>query len=197
MNQSDPAIEELICRARQGDRDALGDILDRHRSQLRAMTERHITEKLATRLDASDVVQQTLLSAYRNFNKFAGDGEAELQAWLQQIHKQNIRNVIRDHTRAQKRAVSREQLLDAGPESLPQSDQTTAIRRAIRSEEADLLVKLLERLSEDQREVVRLRHLEGFTLAQIAEHMDRTEAAVIGLLKRGMQNLRKHMSLSE
>jgi RNA polymerase sigma-70 factor (ECF subfamily) len=193
MNQSDAAIEELIQRARQGDREALGDILDQQRPYLRAMTERQITGKLAARLDASDVIQQTLLSVYGNFNRFEGNGAAELQAWLGQVHKQNVQNVVRDHTRAQKRAVGREQSLDAGPESLPQANQTTASQRAIRREEADHLVELLEQLSEDQREVVRLRYLAGWSLAQIGEHMHRTEAAVIGLLKRGMQNLRKHI----
>ena len=197
MKQSDAAIETLIRRAREGDREALGEILDRQRPYLRAITEGQIGGKLGARLDASDVVQQTLLSVYGNFNKFEGDGQAELQAWLHQIHKQNIQNVIRDHARAQKRAVSREQPLDHRPESFPQAEQTTASQRAIRVEEASRLAELLDRLSADQREVVRLRYFEGASLVQIAEHMHRSEAAVIGLLKRGMQNLRKHIGHDE
>ncbi len=197
MNQNDTPIEELIRCARQGDREALGELLEKHRPFLRAISQRHISGKLAARLDASDVIQQTCLSVYGNFKKFAGNQEAEFMAWLQRIHEQNIQNAIRDHAYAQKRAVGREQSLDAGPEFVPQAKQSTASQRAIRGEEAVRLAETMQRLSEDQREVVRLRHLEGRTLAQIAEQMNRSESAIIGLLKRGMQNLRKYMSQDE
>ncbi|GAG38626.1 unnamed protein product, partial [marine sediment metagenome] len=127
MNQIDDAAEELIQRARRGDREALGELLEQHRAYLRAMAEKRISGKLATRIDASDVIQQTCLSVYGNFEKFQGDREVEFLAWLQKIHEQNIHNVIRDHAHAQKRAVSREQSFDAehdAPANIPQADQT-------------------------------------------------------------------------
>jgi len=200
MNQNNAAIEELIRRARQGDREALGELLEKHRSYLRVIAQRFIFGRLAARLDASDVIQQTCLSAYGNFDKFQGEQEAEFVAWLRRIHEQNIQNAVRDHTYAQKRAVSRQQSLDdghGGTLDIPQVDQTTASQRVLRGERAVLLAQVLERLSEDQREVVRLRHLEGWSLAQITEHINRSETATIGLLKRGMQNLRKYLSPDE
>ena len=49
---------------------------------------------------------------------------------------------------------------------------------------------LLGKLPQDQREALRLRYLEGKTLLEIAERLDRSEMAVAGLLKRGLRSLR-------
>ena len=61
----------------------------------------------------------------------------------------------------------------------------------MRGEDAVRLAAALCELPEDQRKAVRLRHLEGFTLQQLAEHFDRSPEAVAGLLKRGLRKLRK------
>jgi RNA polymerase sigma-70 factor (ECF subfamily) len=61
----------------------------------------------------------------------------------------------------------------------------------MRGEEAERLSRALVALPDDQREAVRLRHLEGWPLADIARHLGRTPAATAGLIKRGMQTLRR------
>ena len=60
-------------------------------------------------------------------------------------------------------------------------------------EEAIRLARALVTLPEDQREAVRLRHLEGWSLAEISAHFNRTPAATAGLIKRGMQKLREKL----
>jgi RNA polymerase sigma-70 factor (ECF subfamily) len=199
MTKNDPGMDELIVRAREGDRDALGKLLERQRVPLRAIAQRKIGGALAARIDASDVVQQTCLSVYGNLEKFQGKTEGEFVAWLERIHEQNLQNVIRDHTRAQKRAVDRELPLDAGGGGgqLPSANAATPSQRAMRDEEAVNLLRVLDKLPDDQQLVVRLRHLEGWSLAQISAHLNRSEAAVVGLLKRGMQNLRRDMRADE
>lgn len=196
MNQDDPEIEELIRRAQEGDREALGAILERQRGPLRAMAQRKISGPLAARIDASDVVQQTCLSVYGNLGRFQGRTEGEFVAWLERIHEQNLQNVIRDHTQTQRRAVNRETPLDAGSvpagDRLP-SESATPSQRVMRDEQAIQLVRVLERLPDDQKIVVQLRHLEGWSLAQISAHLNRSEQSIVGLLKRGMQTLRKLM----
>jgi len=196
MNQSHSAVEELLRRARRGDREALGELLEQHRAYLRILAERYIYGQLAARVDASDVIQQTCLSVYGNFDKFHGKEKAEFIAWLRRIHEQNIQNVVREHTLVQKRALGREQPRDdrqSESRQFPPADQTTASQRVLRDERAVQLARTLEKLPDDQREVVRLRHLEGWSLARIAGQLDRSEAATIGLLKRGMRNLRKYL----
>jgi RNA polymerase sigma-70 factor (ECF subfamily) len=62
----------------------------------------------------------------------------------------------------------------------------------MRGEAAVRLAQAMETLPEDQREAIRLRHLEGFTLVELAAHFDRSEVAVAGLVKRGLRGLRKY-----
>lgn len=141
------------------------------------------------RADASDLVQQTLLSAIRNFNKFEGEHSAQFVAWLQVIHERNVVDTIRAHT-ADKRAVNREGPIVNDREQInPQIDSPSA--RAIRSEDAVQLAQAMETLPADQREAVRLRHMEGWPINRIAETLGRSEEASAGLIKRGMAKLRQ------
>ena len=78
------------------------------------------------------------------------------------------------------------QELDAGLSSPSQ--------KAMRGEEAQRLSQALTALPADQREAVRLRHLEGWALSDIAAHLGRTPAATAGLIKRGMQALRRRLN---
>lgn len=184
-------FDELLAAARAGDRDALGELIEQHRDRLLAMTGGRVDGRLGARVGASDIVQQTCLSVFRNFDRFEGDDEAQFDVWIQRIHEQNVKNVVRDHVGAQRRAVGRE----AGPPNESgggerAGDGATPSQHAMQNERATQLAMILEKLPEDQREAVRLRHLEGWSLMNIAEHMQRSEAATVGLVKRGMQRLR-------
>lgn len=190
MNQSN-TVGELIRRAREGDREALGDLLDKHRAYLKILSQRHLDGALAARVDASDVVQQTLLSVFRNFEQFDGCDDAQFLAWIRKIHERNVQDVVRDHTRAARRALGRESPPDEA--TVPEPVAASPSQRAMLGEAAVRLARAVERLPDDQREAVRLRHLEGRTLADMARQMERSEQAVAGLVKRGLKNLRKQL----
>ena len=161
--------------------------------------EEHHVEAQFDKMDPSDILQQTFLEAYRGFPQFAGQDLRELVAWLRSILDHKIAGAIRDHTLLQKRDVSREQSMDdshGGGAPLKQdldANLTTPSQKAIRGEEAERLSQALMVLPAEQREAVRLRHLEGWALADIARHLGRTQAATAGLIKRGMQALRRRM----
>jgi RNA polymerase sigma-70 factor (ECF subfamily) len=159
------------------------------------LAERNMGAALCRRLDASDIVQQTMLEAQRAFADFRGATEPEFAAWLTQILTRNVRDSVRDHLRTAKRAVGRERSLEdetvAWQPATP--DQSSPSQRAMRGEQAVQLAAALEHLPDDQRTAVRLRHLEGWSLAQIAQHLNRTPSAAAGLIKRGMQTLREKL----
>lgn len=192
MTDSPTELKRLLELARGGDQDARGRLLDHFRPQLRAWARRRIEGKLRVRVDESDVAQQSCISALRDFDRFEGTEVAEFVAWLQRIHEQNVRDVVRDHTIYRKRAVSREtgdaDAVEAA-HARPDSPSRPLIQRELGAEVAGAL----DTLPADQREAVRLRHLEGCSLAEIARRLDRTEAAVAGLLKRGLANLRERL----
>jgi RNA polymerase sigma-70 factor (ECF subfamily) len=77
------------------------------------------------------------------------------------------------------------------------ADQSSPSQQAQRNEEAVRLARALAKLPEAQREAVVLRHFEERSLADIAKHLDRTPAAVVGLLQRGLKTLRELLQESE
>ncbi len=191
--------EGLLEQALQGDRDALGRLLETQREELHRLAERQLGGRVAVRVDASDVIQQTFLEAYRSFPQFAGQGTQEWAAWLHSILNHKVAGAIRDHALLQKRTVGREQSLDdsrGGEAPLKQdldAHGSSPSQKAIRGEEADRLSRALAALPDNQQEAVRLRHLEGWALADIARHLGRTPAATAGLIKRGMKALRREL----
>jgi RNA polymerase sigma-70 factor (ECF subfamily) len=195
MTNPDMISSEMIDRARAGDQNALGKLLEHHRGYLRVIAERMIGGRLRSRLDASDIVQQTCLSAFGNIQEFEGDDASEFLAWLRTIHERNVKNALRDHVGAQKRSVTREKSMEseveiAGPMAIEKSSPS---QRMMLGEQAVQLAQALQHLPEDQREAVRLRYLEGWSLARISEFTGRTKFSVAGLVKRGLLSLRKHL----
>jgi RNA polymerase sigma-70 factor (ECF subfamily) len=194
---------ELLDQALHGDREALGQLLEAQRAGLRRLAERQIEGRIAVRVDASDIIQQTFLEAFRSFPQFAGSDARELVAWLQRILDHKIATAIRNHALLQKRSVGREQSIDDSHGDGPPLKQaldaeiSSPSQKAIRGEEAERLAQALAALPNDQREAVRLRHLEGWALADIAARLGRTPAATAGLIKRGMKVLRRHLRSGE
>ena len=86
--------------------------LERYRSYLRLLAEARLDRRLRAKLDASDVVQQTMLHAHRAWRQFRGTSDGELAAWLRQILARNLLHCVRDFRRA-KRDVSCERSLAA------------------------------------------------------------------------------------
>jgi RNA polymerase sigma-70 factor (ECF subfamily) len=171
--------------------------LERFRSYLVLLARARLDRKVQAKLDASDVVQQTLLEAHQAIESFRGESVAAQAAWLRQILARNLANAVRDLNR-DKRDVSRERSLQATlDESASQlegwlaADQSTPSQQAERHERALLLAQALAELPEQQREAVVLRHFHGCSLVEIAEELSTTTAAVTGLLHRGLKNLRQ------
>lgn len=179
----------LIRQAQSGDEAALGTLLAAHRDHLRQMAEQALPSRLKARLDASDLVQQTCLSAFRQIGEFQGTEPAQFAAWVRQIHERNIQNAIRNQLQTQKRGDGREEFL-AGHD-LDAANQITPSRDAMRREDAALLLEALDRLPEEERDVLRLRYFDGRTLIQISEDLGITKDAVVWAMQKGMKRLRQ------
>jgi RNA polymerase sigma-70 factor, ECF subfamily len=189
------AIEGLIVRARDGDGAALGELLEHHRGYLKVLAQRMLGGRVQARLDASDVVQRTCLLVHGAIKGFRGETTPQFLAWLRQVHEANVRNVLR-HQLAKKRNVAREGqvVVDEIDSIIADSTQSTPSQRVLRDETSVQLAAELEKLPEDQREAVRLRYLEGFSLAEVGEALGRTDKAASALILRGMATLRKRLN---
>jgi RNA polymerase sigma-70 factor (ECF subfamily) len=170
--------------------------LERFRSYLLLLAQRHLADR-AGRLEASDLVQQTLLEAWRELDRFRGETAGQQAAWLRQILARNLADADRAQHR-ECRDVRRERSLEADlAGSSAQlagwlaADGSSPSQRLDRHEQALCLAEALAQLPEAQREALVLQHWHGLTLAQIGERLDRTPVAVAGLLKRGLRRLRE------
>lgn len=190
MAKSAPEFQDLIERARKGESVALGHLLDQHRDYLRAIALQQLAPKLAGRLDGSDIVQQTCISVQKQIREFSGKDPAEFVAWLRQIHERNIQNAIRFQSHSQKRSINREEVLDdfdiAG-------EQVTPSQLVIGQEDSSRLYEAMAKLPDNEREAVRLRYFENWTLQKISEHFDLTIDATVWLMKRSMQHLKQYL----
>jgi RNA polymerase sigma-70 factor (ECF subfamily) len=173
-----------------------GPNLERFREYLRLLARLHLADGHGGKLDASDVVQQTLLEAHRQREHFRGHCDAEMAAWLRQILAGTMADARRALGRA-KRDVARERSLEAALDrssaqigSWLAAPQSSPSAQAQRHEEAVRLAAALATLPQAQREALVLRYYQGRSLDDISQQLGRSPAAVAGLLKRGARQLR-------
>ena len=171
--------------------------LEDYRDYLRLLARVQLAQRLRAKLDPSDVAQQAILHAHAGRAQFRGRTEAEWLSWLRTI----LANVLAAAARrfdSQAREVRLERSLEAELElsssrleCLLAADQTSPSEQAVRCEELLRLARALARLPEDHRVVVELHHLKGLPVAEVARQMGRTRPAVVGLLYRGLKQLRE------
>ena len=152
-------IRQLVEKARQGSREALGELLENYRTFLRGVAYHELAHDLRTKEESIDLVQETLLKAQRDFGGFQGATEEQLRAWLPAILRHCVLEFVRRY-RSAGRDVDREEPLgdDARPLAHGQLPRGagTPYRNAVREERVSLLTSALSRVSERDRTVVRL-----------------------------------------
>jgi RNA polymerase sigma-70 factor (ECF subfamily) len=175
------------------------EILEPFRKYLEVLAELHLDRKLRGKLDPSDVVQQTMLRAYSALAEVRDRRPEVLVAWLRRILARTLAEAVKHYDR-DKRDIALERSLEAdldrsasGFAAWLAADQTSLSGRAERNEELLQLVEALANLPEPMREVVVLKHCQGWTLPQISERIGRSVPAVASLLRRGLAELRKKL----
>jgi RNA polymerase sigma-70 factor (ECF subfamily) len=173
--------------------------LEPFRSYLEVLARVHLDPRLRGKLDPADVVQQALLRAYAAWPEMHNPEQPVVAAWLRRILARTLADVVKHYDR-DRRAVNLERSLEAdldrsasGLVGWLAADQTSPSQVAERNEELLRLADALTALPEPQREVVVLKHLRGWTLQQIAEHLGRTIPSVASLLRRGLEELRRRL----
>jgi RNA polymerase sigma-70 factor (ECF subfamily) len=172
-------------------------LLERCRPLLRLQVRRlQLDERLRRRFDSSDLIQEALTRAVSRKDQFRGESDGEAIRWLQTILRTVVLNKV-DEAGAKVRDYHRELPLDdllndssARVESFLAGSSPTPAEQVQRTELLLRLAEAIERLPEDQRDVVNLRDLHGYRIDEISTLMGRTEKSVAGLLHRARIALR-------
>lgn len=152
--------------------------------------------RLQGKFDPSDLVQDTMLQAHAHLHQFRGTEESEFKAWLRRILANNLANAVKAfHTAKRDLALERslEAELDDTSSRLERclvAVQPTPSSEFMHGEQVLKLARALDQLSTDQRRALELRHIQDCSLEEICRQMERSEAAVAGLLRRGLKALR-------
>ncbi len=165
---------ELRRLMQAGDHTALELMANQHRPYLRRVIEARLDDRLASRVDASDLIQETLLEVYRRVQNENADPPMPLRLWLRQIAIDRIKMAERRHLHTKKRGAGREVVLPdrssillarqlfgtRSPEGQPESQFAQAeIIVAVR--------KALEELSNMDREILTMRTFENLSYEEI------------------------------
>jgi RNA polymerase sigma-70 factor (TIGR02960 family) len=190
------ALEQAgLERARTGDEQAFRELIDPYRRELLA----HCYRMLGSLTDAEDMLQETLLSAWRGLSRF--EGRSSLRSWLYRIATNTCLNAMRSTLRqvpteptppfqppepTQRDEITwlqpyPDNLLDGIPDSAPSPEarysQTEAIQLAF--------VAGLQRMPPRQAATVLLRDVLGFGTDEVAAMLKTSQTAVKGTLQRG------------
>jgi RNA polymerase sigma-70 factor (ECF subfamily) len=198
MPRHAPDTDELLRRAEQGDAQAGQAVLIRHRERLKHMVALHLDRRLAARVDPSDVVQEALLDAAQRLDDYLRERPLPFYPWLRQLAWERLIELHRRHLHAQRRSVQREEplalhLSDDSSQQLAEhvlARQSSPSDRAIRSELRSRIRAALDRLSESDREVLVLRHLEQLSTKETAAVLGIREGAVKLRHLRALERLR-------
>lgn len=186
---------ELLRAAREGDPDALSDLLGLYRNYLRLLARTSLGPGLQAKADPSDIVQDALMNASCHLSQFRGETDAEFVAWLRQILANCLGGLRRRYLR-DGRDVARERPIE---EALHASSQalgdllpargSSPSHRAARRETGVLMADALATLPPDDREVIVLRNLQELEWSEVARRMGRSTEAARALWGRAFQRL--------
>lgn len=191
--------ELLLEQARDGDAESLDRLLHLYRNYLQLLAHAQLDNQLRAKLDPSDLVQETLVEAYRDFAGFQGSTERELMAWLRRVLARNLADQAKHH-RSQKRDLRRQQSLEAAldrssvdVERALAAEISTPSQHAAKREQAVVLADAMARLPADYREVIIFRQFRRAKFPEIADRMGRSSSAVRMLWARALERLREEL----
>ncbi len=196
----EPSFSELLDGARRGDAAQRDRLFDACRSYLGVVARAQVETWLRAKVDASDLVQQTLLEAHRDFDRFDGATGGEWLAWLRRILAHNAADFVRHYKGTAKRQIRREVALAApggrsslAPMAEPAAQDKSPSQQVVQQDDELRLAAAIGELSPDHAEVVMLRNLQRLPFDEVARRMGRTRPAVQMLWMRAIKRLQKQM----
>ncbi|HJT32229.1 MAG TPA: sigma-70 family RNA polymerase sigma factor [Pirellulales bacterium] len=175
----------------------------RHEPWLKLLARLEIDSRFQGKFSASDAVQQTLAAAWRDWANCRATSDQQRLAWLRKILANQLGQLARQFTTAQRRDVRREISLEHSLAESSQrlerflaADQTSPSGAAVANEEQTRLAEVLECLPADYRDVLILRHIEELPFDEIAARLDRSPGAVRMLWVRALARLRDELERS-
>lgn len=173
---NEPSTRELVNQVKSGDVRAWLAVDSRYRRRLALLIRGRIPKGLRSRFDTDDVVQSTIIQAYRELDSFEDDGTGSFHKWIGRILENRFYSRVRFHrsrlrdTRAEASDVDLQGLQDAG---------TSMWVKPTDAETAEAVASVIDQLSEQPEEenfLIRRRFFDGLTFRELAAEVGTSEA---------------------
>ena len=191
--------DRLLDDVRNGEPGAVDKLLGEFRDPLRKVIGMRLDPAVARRVDASDIVQDVLLEANQRLTEYLKKPDMPFHLWLRHLAQDRIIDTHRRHRLAQRRSVDREQAI-ARPAWADESSvslvsqlidtERTPTSEAIQAELQRRLTTAIDQLSDDDREIILMRHHEALSNQEVAHALQLTEAAASMRYLRALRRLR-------
>ena len=181
--ESTEHVRELVARGQQGDRDALEELYLIHFDRIYG----YLHMSVGNRHDAEDLTTQTFLKMLEKIGSFKWQS-APFSAWLFRI----AHNLAMDHFRSRRRWQPEEEV----PEP-PGEEEPSAELVAMQTIGRESMLKLIDRLSTEQQQVLTLKFVFNLPNAEVAAILDKTEGAIKSLQHRALVSLQKQIAQKE
>jgi RNA polymerase sigma-70 factor, ECF subfamily len=185
---------ELLQSARQGDDSALNQIWQELRTYLLIIANQRLDAGLRGKMDASDVVQQSLMDAHKGFDEFRGQSEGEIKAWVCKLVIHNLVDAGRRFRLSQKRSISKETSWSMENELTAIKDETSPSTLLRQRETDDEMARAVSQLPQRSQQLLELRHRLGLSHAQVAVELGMTESGAQKLWSRIVLELQERLS---
>ncbi len=172
----DKELEQQIVEKAKGDLKAFEELYELYVRKIYS----YVASMIGNNSDAEDIVSETFEKAMLNIDKYEYRGYS-FGAWLYRI----ARNLVYDRTRNNRTIQLPDYEIKSEnhsiePENYVQRDELT-----------ENLYKSLDELSPDQKEIITLRYIQGYSIKEVCEITERTEDSIKSLAKRALQSLRE------
>lgn len=181
----------------------VNQVLERFRTYLSFQIRKIVDPRLKNHLDLSGIVNQSLVEAWRTMERIRDWNDQQKRAWLNTILNRNLRDEL-DKVHAACRDIRRQRSLDEAVANSSArlvhvlvADQSSPSEHVAHRQQDLRLAEAIERLPEDQREALILQRWHQWSLAQIAEHLGRSQPAIAGLLHRALKQLKEELRDAE
>ena len=191
---------ELIRKAADGQPEIISFLFEKHRARLKKMVRLRMDRRLQTRIDASDVLQDTWLDCERRFEEYVAAPTMPFFHWLRFLTGQRLVDLHRRHLGTAARDIRQEISLYQG--ALPAASSVslaeqlmgrlTSVSQA--AERAEIQVRIqtaLNSLEVIDREVLILRHFEMLTNEETAQALGLKKAAASNRYIRALRRIKE------
>ncbi len=191
---------ELLKRLGSDGEQVLADAFAANRDRFWHLVNFRMDRRIASRVDADDVLQEAFVAAVARLNHYLKDPSFSLFVWLRMIVSQTLVDVHRRHFGAEMRSAARE--VSIGNQNYPQTtsvslasqlvaNQTSPSGAARRDETYEQLASAIERMSPLDQETIALRHFEGLSNSETAEVLGISVTAASNRYVRALSRLKQ------